>query len=342
MRRIHLILYTVAGIAITMQGCTWGYRNEVNIYSHRHYPSDDKLFEEFTAKTGIKVNVVKATADQLIQRLEQEGENTPADLLITIDAGRLYRAKEKGLLQPIQSAVLDSNLNPALNDKDHYWYAFTYRARIIAYNKEKVNPADISTYNSLADPKWKGKILVQTSDNLYNQSLLASIIAHDGAEKAEEWAKAIVNNMSRRPQGNEVDQVKAMEAGVGDVAIVNSYYVARLLNSTEGTEKADAQKVGVVFPNQDSYGTHFNISGIGLAKYCHHKANAIKLLEFLSEKKAQSDFTNMNYEYPASPKVEPNATLKAWGDFKKDTLNLIQLGIHNADAVKIFDEAGWK
>jgi iron(III) transport system substrate-binding protein len=180
------------GAVFVLQGCEGcGMRNEVNIYSHRHYASDDKLFEEFTKETGIKVNVVKATADQLIERLKQEGENTPCDLLITIDAGRLYRAKEMGLLQPIESAVLDSNLDPNMRDKDHYWYGFTYRARILAYNKDKVNPAELSNYDSLMNPKWKGKILVQSSEALYNQSLLASIVAHKGFDQAAAWAQAV-------------------------------------------------------------------------------------------------------------------------------------------------------
>jgi iron(III) transport system substrate-binding protein len=332
---------TLLSIAF-LGGCSGGVRNEVNIYTHRHYDSDQQTYDEFEKKTGIKVNVVKASADQLIQRLAQEGENTPADVLITIDAGRLYRAKAKGLLQPVKSAILEANIPAYLRDPQGFWYGLTYRSRVIAYAKDRVNPADIATYASLADSRWRGKLLVQSSDNQYNQSLLASIIAHEGLAKAKEWAQGVANNMAHEPKGNDIKQVEDIQNGLADIAIVNSYYVARLYNYKDEEVKKNAQGIGIVFPEQDGRGAHINISGIAMAKYSHHPENARKLMEYLSEKEAQSSFTTVNYEYPANAAVTLPSILQQWGPFKKDTLNLDKLGIYNTDAVKIFDEVGWK
>lgn len=314
----------------------------VNVYTHRHYQSDDELFAKFTEETGIKVNIVNASADELIQRLETEGENSSADVLITVDAGRLYRAQEKGLLQPVSTEKLLTNIGSNFREPDGYWYGITYRARIIAYAKDRVNPEDISTYEDLADPKWKGKVLIRSSENIYNQSLLASIIVADGREKAKDWAIGVVANMARNPKGSDRDQVKAVAAGEGDLAVVNTYYIGLMLNDKNEEERKAGETVGIIFPNQADRGTHINISGVAVTKYAPHKENAIKLLEFLSDVPAQKTLASMNYEYPINPKVSKDAILETWGDFKTDTIKLSLLGKYNSEAVELFGEAGWK
>lgn len=314
----------------------------VNVYTHRHYQADDELFSKFTEETGIKVNIVNASADELIQRLETEGENSNADILITVDAGRLVRAQEKGLLQPVSTEKLLANIGPKFREAEGYWYGITYRARIIAYAKDRVNPEDIQTYEDLADPKWKGKVLIRSSENIYNQSLLASIIVADGEEKAKDWAAGVVANMARNPKGSDRDQVKAVAAGEGDIAVVNTYYVGLMLNDANDEERKAGESVGIIFPNQADRGTHINISGVAVTKYSPHKENAIKLIEFLSEEPAQKTLASMNYEYPINPKVSKDAILEAWGDFKADDIELSLLGKYNSEAVKLFGEVGWK
>ncbi len=314
----------------------------VNVYTHRHYDADIKLFETFTEQTGIKVNVVQASADNLMYRMELEGQNSPADVLLTVDAGRLYRAKEKGILQPIESAMIMQNIPAHLKDIDNHWISLTTRARIVVYAKEKVKPADLSTYEALTDAKWKGKILISASENTYNQSLLASIFAHKGQKEAEKWAEGIVSNLARNPKGNDTDQVMALVAGEGELAIVNTYYVAKMLTSKEPSLKGVSDKIGVFFPNQGDRGAHFNISGVGIAKYAPNKANAIKLLEFLCSEQAQQVFAEANQEYPARKGVKASNILQSFGSFKADTLDLSLLGKYNTEAVKIFDRVGWK
>ena len=315
---------------------------EVNVYTHRHYKADDALFSKFTEETGIKVNIVNASADELIQRLETEGENSSADILITVDAGRLYRAQSRDLLQPVRSEVLDANIAPRFREKEGYWYGMTYRARIIAYAKDRVNPEGIKTYEDLADPKWKGKIVIRSSENVYNQSLLASIILAEGEDKAKAWAEGVVANMARNPKGSDRDQVKAVASGEGDIAVVNTYYIGLMLNDENVEERKAGESVGLIFPNQDGRGTHVNVSGIGVTKYAPNKDNAIKLMEFLSGEEAQQTLANLNYEYPINPKATKADILKTWGDFKSDPVELYKLGEYNSKAVMIFDEAGWK
>ncbi len=314
----------------------------VNVYTHRHYKADDELFSKFTEETGIKVNIVNASADELIQRLETEGKDSNADILITVDAGRLYRAQSRDLLQPVSSQVLENNIGSEFREKDGHWYGLTYRARIIAYAKDRVNPEDIKTYEDLADPKWKGKVVIRSSENVYNQSMLASIILAHGEEKAKEWAEGVVANMARNPKGSDRDQVKAVAAGEGDIAVVNTYYIGLMLNDKNAEERKAGEQVGIIFPNQEGRGTHINISGIGVTKYAPNKENAIKLMEFLSGEEAQQTLANLNYEYPINPKASKASILKTWGDFKTDTVELYKLGEYNSKAVKIFDEAGWK
>jgi len=314
----------------------------VNLYTDRHYDTDEKLYELFTEETGIKVNVVKGKSDELIERLAREGKDTEADLLITADAGRLHRAKTKDLLQPVTSNTLTNNIPTNLRDKDNEWFGLTVRGRIIVYSKDRVDPSELSTYEDLVNSKWKGKILVRSSSNIYNQSLLASFIAIDGEEKAKQWAKGIVENMARNPQGNDRAQATAVVAGEGDIAIMNTYYIGKMLNSSNPEEVKVAKNVGIFFPNQDTTGTHINVSGVGLTKYAKNKENAIKFMEFLSSPKAQEQFAQANYEYPANPSVEPSDLLKSWGEFKPQNINLSKLGEFNQKAVEIFNEVGWK
>ncbi len=315
---------------------------EVNVYTHRHYPSDQELFANFEKQTGIVVNVVNASADELIQKMTLEGSDSPADVLITVDAGRLVRAKDKGLLQTVESRILDSIVPPNLQDEDNQWFGLTKRARVIVYAKDRVQPDQLSTYEDLATKKWKNKILIRSSSNIYNQSLLASLIANDGGEAAEDWAEKMVSNMARSPKGNDRDQVKAVVGGEGDLAVVNTYYIGKLINSKDPEETKAGKGVGVFFPNQDDRGTHINISGGAVAKYAPNKDNAIKFLEFLVGQEAQSVFANANYEYPVNPAVPPSELLQSWGSFKEDGLPLSKLGKNNKEAVMIFDKVGWK
>jgi iron(III) transport system substrate-binding protein len=314
----------------------------VNVYTHRHYEPDQNIFKMFEEKTGIKVKVINASADELIQKMKMEGKQSPADVLITVDAGRLGRAKDQGLLQSIESELLENSIPAHLQDVDNQWFGLTKRARIIAYAKDRVKPEELSTYEDLVNKKWKGKILVRSSSNIYNQSLMASIIANNGEEAAKNWAEGIVANMARSPKGSDRDQVKAVVAGEGDLAIVNSYYIGKMLNSPDAEEVKTAQQIGLFFPNQEGRGTHINVSGAGVAKYAPNKENAILFIEYLISEEAQQVFTDANYEYPIIESVEPVKDIKDWGDFKEDNLGLNKLGENNKKAVLIFDEAGWK
>jgi len=315
---------------------------ELTVYTHRHYESDQALFKLFEKQNDIKLNVVNASADELIQKMKLEGEQSPADVLITVDAGRLYRAKSEGLLQPISNSLIDSIVPANLRDTDKQWVGLTKRARVIAYSKDRVDPNDLSTYEDLTSEKWKNKILVRSSSNIYNQSLLASLISNRGKDFAENWANGLVENMARTPKGNDRDQVKAVANNEGDLAIVNTYYIGKLLNSEDESELEAGNSVGIFFPNQDTSGTHVNVSGIGVAKYAPHKENAIKFIEFLLQEEAQKIFAGSNYEYPINRNVEPAKILKDWGSFKEDTLQLNELGENNKEAVIIFDKVGWK
>ncbi|MEM1320381.1 MAG: Fe(3+) ABC transporter substrate-binding protein [Bacteroidota bacterium] len=313
----------------------------INLYTHRHYDTDKEIFAAFTEQTGIEVNVVKASADELIQKMENEGAQSPADLLITVDAGRLVRAKDKGLLQPISSELLNQTIPAHLRDTDNQWYGLTKRARVIVYDPNKIQPEQLSTYEDLANPKWKKKILIRSSGNIYNQSLMASIIANDGEDAAGKWAAAVVDNFARPPKGNDRDQVKAILAGEGELAVINTYYLGKLLNSTDSTEIAAGKAVSVFFPNQENRGTHINISGIGVAKNAPNKENAIKFIEYLVSKDVQEKFAMRNYEYPVNPEAKSSELLQSWGDFKEDQLSLTKLGELNKQAVITFDKAYW-
>lgn len=315
---------------------------EVNIYTARHYEVDDLLYEQFTKKTGIKVNVVKGKAEELIERLKREGRSTPGDLFITVDGGILNNAKQSGVLQPVKSATVDENVPQQLRDKDSEWIGLSTRARVIVYSKNRVKPEQLSTYEDLASDKWKGKVLVRSSTSLYNQSLLASLIELNGEQKAEEWAKGIVTNMGRAPEGGDRDQAKAIVAGAGDVAIMNTYYFGQLLNSKDQEEVKVAKQLGVFFPNQEMTGTHVNISGVGLTKHSKNSDNAVKLIEFLTSEEAQSIMSKENYEFPVNPKAQKQELLQSWGEFKVQQIDFAKLGEHNKKAIEIMNKVGWK
>jgi iron(III) transport system substrate-binding protein len=342
MKRVIIFISTI----LVLSSCdnTAKESNEINLYSQRHYKVDEKQYEAFEKETGIKVNVVKANADELIERLKNEGKNSPADLFITVDAGKLQKAKDLDLLQKISSPIINQNVDIDLKDVNGYWIPITYRARIIVYSKERVNVGELSTYANLTDEKWRNKVLVRSSSNAYNQALLSSIVANRGEEAASKWASELVKNFARDPKGNDRDQVKAITAGQGDLAIVNSYYIGLLLSSENVEEIKAGNSVGVFFPNQGEgeTGSHINVSGIGLAKNAPNKENAIKLMEFLTSESAQKTYTNTSYEYPANPNVEPNEIVKKWGSFKKDKLDLNQLGVFRNKAIEIFDKSDWK
>ena len=317
---------------------------EVNVYSKRHYGADKKLFKIFTAQTGIKVNVVKGKSKELMKRLQSEGEHTKADIFFTVDVGNLVLAQKNGLLQKINSDILNNAIPSYLRQKDGYWFGLTKRARVIVYNKNKVNPNELSTYKDLTNKKWKNRLLIRKSNNIYNQSLLASFIANDGIKNATTWAKGIVSNMAREPKGSDRDQMKAIAAGIGDIAVVNTYYVGKLLNSKKPNEVKVGKLMGVFFPDQgdNQRGTHINISGAGVTKYAKNKQNAIKFLEFLVSPQAQKVFAQTNYEYPVNPNVKPSDLLQSWGEFKEDKTPLEEFGLNNANAVKVFNNVSWK
>ncbi|MGB5596726.1 MAG: Fe(3+) ABC transporter substrate-binding protein [Crocosphaera sp.] len=315
---------------------------EVNLYSSRHYNTDTELYEGFTQETGIKVNLVEGSADELIERIKSEGENTQADILMTVDVARLWRAQEAGIFAPTKSAILEEKIPPSLRNPEGYWFGFTKRARVIMYNKDKVKPEELSTYEALVEPKWKGRIIIRPSSNIYNQSLVASLIEAHGEEKTEEWVKGFVANFARPPQSNDTGQIKDVAAGVGDITLANTYYMARLATSEDAADKEVAEKIGIFFPNQDDRGTHVNISGAGVVKNAPHPENAVKFLEYLTSDKAQEFFAKGNNEYPVVEGVTVAPVLDTFGTFKADDTNIASFGPNLATAVQVMNRGGWK
>lgn len=342
MKRIMGIMLSMVMAVMLFAGCGAKEEKVVNIYTDRHYDTDQALYDAFTEETGIAVNVVKAKSDELLERLATEGEDTEADLLVTSDVGRLYRAADRDLVKAFDSAAVEGNVPANLRDKNNLWTALTVRARVITYALDRVDPSQLSTYEALTEPEWTGKVVIRSSTNIYNQSLLASFIALNGEAAAEEWAAGMVANMARTPEGNDRDQMKAVVAGEGDVAVVNTYYVGKLLNSSDDYEVEVGNKIGVFFPNQDTNGTHINISGAALTKHGKHSDSATQLLEYLTGTEAQNDYASANYEYPVNPDVEPSDLLKSFGEFEAQDVDLSLLGEYNEEAVKIFDRVGWK
>lgn len=335
-------------LALSLAACSAGEEpaapvadnGEVNIYSARHYDTDLALYDEFTAETGIKVNRIEADSDALIERIESEGEFSPADVFITVDAGRLWRAEEAGILAPVESEVLTERLPEYLRHPDGLWFGLSTRARIIIYNKAAGVPEGLNTYADLADPAWKGDICIRSSSNIYNISLLSSIIAHEGVEGAQAWANGVVANFAREPQGNDSSQIESVAAGECRIAVVNSYYLARYAGGDAG-EKAMFDAIGVIFPDQDGRGTHINLSGAGVTVNAPNRDNAIKFLEYLTSETAQRYLADGNNEYPAAKGMQANSNVEQLGSFKPDTLNAAEIGRGQAQAVQIFDRAGW-
>lgn len=311
---------------------------EVNIYSSRHYDTDLALYDDFTKQTGIKVNRIEADADALIERIQAEGEFSPADLLITTDAGRLWRAEEAGILSPVDSKTLEERIPANLRDPQKRWFAMTTRARIIIYNKANGMPQGLATYEDLAKPEFKGRICMRSSSSTYNIALLASMIAHDGEAKAGAWAKGVVANFQRPPQGNDVSNIEAVAAGECDFSLVNTYYLARF--ATPEKQKV-LDSIGIIFPNQASTGTHVNMSGAGVVKTAPNRANAVKFLEYLSTEKAQQYLANGNNEYPAAKGVAPTSAVEALGKFKADTMGAADIGRNEAKATELYNAARW-
>ena len=317
---------------------------EINIYSQRHYDSDKMQYKKFEEKTGIKVNVTKAGADELIQRLKNEGDNSQADLFITVDVGKLWQASDMGLFQKFNDQKVFDNIDPQFLDKNGFWVPVTYRSRVVVYSNERVKKEDLSTYEDLANEKWRGRLLVRSSSNAYNQALMSSLIANLGPEAVTSWSEAVVKNFARDPKGSDRDQVKAIAAGQGDIAIVNSYYIGLLLASEKEEEINAGKAVSVFFPNQGDgeRGAHINVSGIALAKNAPNKENAIELIKYLTSVEGQETYVNNSYEYSVNPNVKPDEIVQAWGEFKKDPVDLNMLGVKRDEAIRIFDKTGWK
>jgi iron(III) transport system substrate-binding protein len=316
---------------------------ELNLYSSRHYQTDEALYSGFTKATGIKLNRIEAGEDPLIARIVNEGAASPADVLITVDAGRLWRAEQAGLFQPVQSKILAERLPANMHASGNQWFGFSARARVIVYNKASVNPADVQNYEDLANPKMKGKVCTRSGSHIYNLSLMSALIEHNGEAKAEQWAKGIVDNFARSPKGGDTDQITAVASGECGVAIANSYYYVRLMKSTKPEDQKVIAATGLIWPNQKTTGTHMNISGAGVIKTAKNKDAAIKYLEYLTSNEAQTYFAEGNNEWPVvKGAVLNNKELASLGTFKMDALNIGMLGKNQPAAQKIFDRVGYK
>ena len=312
----------------------------VNVYSARHYDTDLEMYERFTAETGIEVNLIEGSSDGLIERIVNEGEFSPADMLITVDAGRIWRAAEKGVFQRVDSEILRARVPAHLRDPGGLWFGLSKRARVIVYNKSEGLPDGIARYENLVDERLRDRVCMRSSGNIYNLSLLGSLIEHHGEEAAEQWASGVVANFHRPPQGNDRAQLRAVAAGECGVSIANTYYIGRFLASEDPADKAVVDGIGVLFPNQEDRGTHVNISGAGVARHAPNRANAVSFLEYLTRDFAQRLFAEGNNEYPING--EASGPITQLGDFKEDELNATALGANQASAVRTFDRAGWR
>lgn len=339
-----------AGVALTALALILGFAptlpaeaaGEVNLYNARHYGTDRELWEGFERATGIKVNVISGNHDELIQRIRTEGAASPADVFITVDAGRLAFAADQGLLQPVRSEVLERVVPAHLRHPEGLWYGLAVRARVLVHAKDRVDPATLSTYEALAEPAFEGRVLVRSSSNVYNLSLVGSLIHAHGVAATEAWCRGLVANLARPPEGGDTDQLKALAAGVGDVAISNTYYLARLAASDNPDERAVAEKLRVFFPNQGDRGTHVNVSGGGVVATAPNRDNAVRFLEYLVTPEAQRYFADVSMEYPVDPAVKPHPVLAAWGEFEQDTLNAAVYAANSAEAAMLTDRCGWR
>ena len=315
---------------------------EINIYSHRQPFLINPFLELFTEETGIKTNVVYSKKG-LAQRLKAEGDKSPADVILTVDIGRLYIYDDLDLLAPINSKKLLNNIPIYLRSPENTWFGLSKRARVIVVNKNKIKDGEITRIEDLADTKWKGKICTRPGSHVYNRGIMASVLAALGEEKAEQWAKSFVNNLAKRPQGNDRAQVKAIYEGECDIALINNYYFGKLKFSEDPEQRKWVENVKLIFPNQgeNDRGAHVNISGGGIAKYSKNKENALALLEFLTSEKAQKLYGEINFEYPVNPKVLPSLELQKWGEFREDNLPIIKIAELGPLSQKIIDRVGW-
>ncbi len=329
-------------IAILVAACSGPSGDELFVYSARHYDTDTQLFDDFTAQTGIRVRLLQGNSDELLERLNREGVASPADVLITVDAGRLWRAEQAGVLQPVESEVLAERVPAHLRHPNGYWFGFSQRLRLIYYNRDAFDPGQVTTYEDLADPSLDGRICVRSSNNIYNQSLLASMVSHHGAAAATEWARGLVANLARAPQGGDTDQILGVAAGECELGVANHYYYVRLLNSEDPDRRAAAERVGIIFPNQDDRGLHVNVGGAGVVRGAPNREHAVRFLEYLASDEAQALFAEGNHEYPVVPGIALDPAIEAWGDFRRDQVNVAELGRHNPEAVRIADRVGWR
>ncbi|MEK7438431.1 MAG: Fe(3+) ABC transporter substrate-binding protein [Pseudomonadota bacterium] len=342
----HLLKAAICAISfcvLAAPAAATGDDRVVNLYTARHYQTDEALYADFTRQTGIKINRIEGGEDPLFERIKNEGANSPADVFITVDIGRLWRAEQAGIFSPVKSKTLESRIPAAYRDPGGRWFGFSARSRVIAYNKDAVKPAGIRNYEDLADPKWKGKICVRSSSHPYMLSLTASMVSHLGEAKAAQWVKGMKDNLARDPRGGDTDQIKAVAAGECDLALANTYYLVRLLRSAKAEDRKIMEKIGVIWPNQDNRGAHMNISGGGMLKHAPHKTAAVKFLEYLASDAAQAYFADGNNEWPvvATVKVK-NPELQSLGKFKADPLHVSELGRNQPTALRISDRAGYK
>jgi iron(III) transport system substrate-binding protein len=339
---MRAIFITALALLMIGQGAAAQPNGEVNLYSSRQENLIRPVLEMFTEATGIRVNLVSGNDDAIIERLRIEGINSPADLLLTADAARLYRAKSLDLLAPISSEVLDAAVPEAYRDPDGTWYGLSLRARVIMYAPDRVDPSQLSTYEALTDERWRRRICVRSSSSVYNQSLTAAIIAHHGLAAAESWARGLVANFARPPAGGDRDQISAVAAGRCDLAISNTYYLGGMLTGDDAAQREAAGQVAIFWPNQNEQGAHVNVSGGGVTRAARNADSAVRLLEFLVSDEAQRWYAQGNSEYPVKAGVPLSPTLESWGRFKADSLNLNTLGEFNAEAVRALDRAGWR
>lgn len=315
---------------------------EVNIYSSRHYDTDLELYDRFTEETGIEINLIEGSSDELIERIRNEGVNSPADVVITVDAGRLWRAKEADVLQPFESEYLSSVIPEEMRDRDGYWVGLSERVRAIIYSKERVNTENLKGYWELADSEWNDRICIRSSNNIYNQSLVASLIETHGVEETEEWATNLVENFARSPQGGDTDQIKAVAAGLCDIAVANHYYLARLVVSDQEEDREVADAVDIWFPPAEDGGAHVNISGAGLAANSPNRENAIQFIEYLATPEAQQLYSIGNNEFSILDDLDLPDVLARFGDYESDAVNVTSYGENNPAAIRLMDRAGWR
>lgn len=343
-------LLPLALVAMLATGHVQAQDQVLNIYSARHYPSDEALYSQFTRNTGVRINRVDADDAGILARLRAEGAASPADVILLVDAARLWRGEAEGLFQPVKSAALDAAIPAQLRGAANAegasaWYGFSTRARVIVYDKARVQRDDVDTYEELGEAKNKGRLCIRSGSHPYNLSLFGSVYEHLGAAKTEVWLKGMVDNMARAPKGGDTDQIRAVASGECAVAVSNSYYLARLMRSDKPEDKAVVEKVGVVFPNQSSWGTHVNIAGGAVAKHAKNQANAVKFLEYLASPTAQEHFANGNNEWPTARGVKlDNPALQAMGggSFKSETLPISTVGKNSVTVQQMLDRVGFR